>query len=175
MKVNWPAVIAALNLMLGAVSHGGDLAVGANEGGKVQSSENSGDRLEPVERPKVEAFWWAWTPQHSRNRPERPEKPEHRGRNAEMKETFSKFNAKLADLQAQQKDIAKQWSDANREERRKLRDELKVNRETYNKLKDQFHDDVAELHDSLKNHDRKVDREAQAEAKSKARAAKSRN
>jgi len=107
-------------------------------------------------------------------RPERPDKPDRRGKSAEMKEIVRDFRAKLTELHAECQDLKKQLKDATEEERAKLREELVANRETVNTLKEQFRDDVRELHESLKNHGGKVDDEAKAEAKATTNSGRSR-
>lgn len=169
MKTNWLAIVTALNLLFGFAAKA-DLGTtsGDGQGGSgsrksalsEKSSDQGGDSQVKPELPE---------------KPVRPETPDNSGKSDLMKQLVSDFQTKAAVLRAQRLDLNKQLKDATEEERAKLREQLQANRDAVAKLKEQFRDDVKELHDSLKNHGDKVDAELKAEAKAAAKGGRTRD
>jgi hypothetical protein len=180
LKIKWLALFTALNLVLGLNVRADDATTGTGDETTVEDGTVKGEKPETPENPEApDEDVSGEKPEHPEHpekpeKPQRPEKPESPGKSVEMKELVGDFRAKLTELNTQRKDLAKQIKDATEEERAKLREELAANREAIGKLKEQFRDDVKELHANLKNHTDKVDAETKAEAKAAAKSGRSR-
>jgi Spy/CpxP family protein refolding chaperone len=154
----WLAVITALNLFA-AFSVQADSGSNTEDSGTVETGNpDKGVNPDKPEKPEH--------PEHPVHpeKPARPEKPDEHGKSGEMKAIVSDFRTKLTELNAQRVDLAKQMKDATEEQRAKLREDMAANRDAITHLKEQFRDEVRELHDTLKTHGNKVDAEAKAEA-----------
>ncbi len=163
MKTNWLAIVTALNLLFGFAAKA-DLGTTTGDGQGGSGSRKSGLSEKSSDQGG-----------ESQVKPVRPETPDNSGKSDLMKQLVSDFQTKAAVLRAQRLDLNKQLKDATEEERAKLREQLQANRDAVAKLKEQFRDDVKELHDSLKNHGDKVDAELKAEAKAAAKGGRTRD
>ena len=99
-------------------------------------------------------------------KPERPERPKKEELSDEVREMASEFRTKIAEFHAEQKELAKRMKGASAEERAELREQLKLNREAFLAVKEEFKDTRKDVTGSLKEHATKLLSEAKDESKS---------
>src|SRR5262249_41291350 len=94
-------------------------------------------------------------------RPVRPDQPDGASsttRNT-IKELTEAFKLKAVEFHQRQVQLAKSLADASSEDRARIRDEMKANRDAFAQIKDEFRDQVRDTVAKLKDQKQKLDDE----------------
>ena len=145
MTTKWFAVIAALNLVFGIKAH-----AQAGDVGTEVEVDVSITKEKPA-RPQ---------------KPERPERPKKDVPGQDVKELVADFRSKLAEYQAERKELVKKLQSATEQERSEIREQMKQNREEFHTVKEGIRDSVKEITGDLKDHASKLSAELKSENKS---------
>lgn len=165
MKLKLLPLIAALALAAAQQARADD-AVEKPQPPEVQSPSDDGDHSgktdgavkpddsELPEKPVID----------NSGKSERPEKPtlpdrDNSGKHDAIKEIVAAFKAKAEEFHKQQTELNKSLSEATKEDRAKIRDQLKANRDTFAQLKQDFRDQVKDAASKLQEQKQKISEE----------------
>jgi hypothetical protein len=147
MTTKWFAVIAALNLVF-ELSARAEIEVAGDAG--TETGVEVSTTIEKPARPE---------------KPDRPERPKKEIAGQDVKELVTEFRTRMAEFHSEQKELVKKFKTASEEERAGIREQLKLNREEFHAVKEQFRDTVKDVTGDLKDHAAKVSAEVKSDTK----------